>query len=431
MLNLNRLLTFDIQNEYESEYDLSLKPLFSNPKIYSAKGDLTKRWYVYFSFRDPSTGNMKRMKPLYGKTNKYKTKEERMSILVAYRKSLLKCLKQGYNPFGDNTLLYNNLNGHKVQSGQSTIVEVVEEKNEEPSMSIREAFDFGLKLKEKLINSTTKRGYQNKVKQLLRWLEKHHPKTVSINLLNKKILTEFLNEVLNSTSARNRNNFRTELSSIIQVLADNEIVSENFVKKIPVLKSKPKRHKAYSEELQKKIFKYLSQEDEILLLFIKFVSFGFMRPLEVCRIKIGDIDLKNKTVQFKAKNSPLKTKIIPKLLWNELPDLSKLKKKLILFTPEEIGADWETESENRRDHFTKRYKRVVKDHFKLSADYTIYSFRHTYTVKVYRKLLGSYAPFEAKTRLMMITGHTSMSALEKYLRDIDAELPEDFSEMIK
>lgn len=76
MLNLNRLLTFDIQNEYESEYDLSQKPLFSNPKIYSAKGDLSKRWYVYFSFRDPVNGNMKRMKPLYGKTNKYKTKKE-------------------------------------------------------------------------------------------------------------------------------------------------------------------------------------------------------------------------------------------------------------------------------------------------------------------------------------------------------------------
>jgi len=32
---------------------------------------------------------------------------------------------------------------------------------------------------------------------------------------------------------------------------------------------------------------------------------------------------------------------------------------------------------------------------------------------------------------MQVTGHTSMSALEKYLRDIDAELPEDYSEMLK
>ena len=32
---------------------------------------------------------------------------------------------------------------------------------------------------------------------------------------------------------------------------------------------------------------------------------------------------------------------------------------------------------------------------------------------------------------MLITGHSTMSALEKYLRDIDAELPADYSELLK
>jgi len=32
---------------------------------------------------------------------------------------------------------------------------------------------------------------------------------------------------------------------------------------------------------------------------------------------------------------------------------------------------------------------------------------------------------------MLITGHTDMTALEKYLRDIDAELPQDYSELLK
>ena len=430
MLNLNQFLNFDSQNEHVLEHDLLKKKNFSPPKIYNAKGDLSKRWYVYFSFRNPETDKLQRMKNVYGKTNNYKTKEERLTVLTVYRKKLLDLLKRGYDPFGDNTLLYNNLNGHQVPKLQLTKVEAVEQNNEESSMSIKEAFEFGLKLKEKLINSTTKRGYQNKVKQFLTWLDKHHPKTKSIRLLNKKILTEFLNDVLNNTSARNRNNFRTELSSIMQVLEDNEKVSENLLKKIPVLKSKPIRHKAYTEELQSEIFNYLCQEDGILLLFIKFASYSFMRPIEVSRIRVEDIDLENKTVQFEAKNSSLKTKIIPEVLWSELPDLSKMKKNHFLFTPKKIGGDWDAESGSRRDHFTKRYKRVVKEHFKLNENYTIYSFRHTYTVKVYRKLRKSYAPFEAKTRLMLITGHTSMTALEKYLRDIDAELPEDYSEML-
>jgi hypothetical protein len=32
---------------------------------------------------------------------------------------------------------------------------------------------------------------------------------------------------------------------------------------------------------------------------------------------------------------------------------------------------------------------------------------------------------------MLVTGHSTMTALEKYLRDIDAELPEDYSNLLR
>jgi hypothetical protein len=37
----------------------------------------------------------------------------------------------------------------------------------------------------------------------------------------------------------------------------------------------------------------------------------------------------------------------------------------------------------------------------------------------------------AKSELMLITGHTTITALDKYLRDIDAELPEDYSHLLQ
>ena len=74
---------------------------------------------------------------------------------------------------------------------------------------------------------------------------------------------------------------------------------------------------------------------------------------------------------------------------------------------------------------------MVKDHFGLGKDYGLYSFRHTYITKLYRALVKDSSPFEAKSKLMLITGHSSMTALQKYLRDIDVELPEDYSEHIK
>ena len=140
---------------------------------------------------------------------------------------------------------------------------------------------------------------------------------------------------------------------------------------------------------------------------------------------------KNKRIQFKAKNSPLKTKIIPDLLLVDLPDLSKLDKDLYLFTPDGIGGEWDIDLNNKRDNFTKRFKRVVKDKFNLGQDYGLYSFRHTYITKLYRELVKGSSPFEAKSKLMQITGHTSMKSLEKYLRDIDAEFPDDYSSLIQ
>jgi len=74
---------------------------------------------------------------------------------------------------------------------------------------------------------------------------------------------------------------------------------------------------------------------------------------------------------------------------------------------------------------------VVKDALGFGNEYGIYSFRHTYTAKLYTELRKNMSPFETKSKMLLITGHSTMTALEKYLRDIDAELPEDYSKYLK
>ena len=65
--------------------------------------------------------------------------------------------------------------------------------------------------------------------------------------------------------------------------------------------------------------------------------------------------------------------------------------------------------------------------FQLGVEYNLYSFRHTFITKLYRQLRKKYTKSETKDRLMLITGHSTLKALNTYLRDIDAELPEDYS----
>ena len=441
MPNFNEILTFEIKSAYDFAYDLSMKNNFSTPKIYTANGDLKKRWYVYFSFRNPKTGRLKRITPFYGDANKHKTKSDRMFVLSVYKHKIEMLLKKGYNPFEDNSDLFIK---EKQKQG------IVKDQNAEPkilvtttpeivtktpetikSKTISEAFEFALNLKKKLVNEVTLKAYKSRSNALRKFLEKSYPDVVYIDQLTKSMVVQFLNSILEKNSPRTRNNFRIEISTLVQVLEENEIIPLNFVKNIPVLKSSPERHKSYSKQLDDDIFNYLEEKDSILLLYIKFISYNYLRPIEVNRIKIKDINLKERTISFKAKNKPLKTKIIPDILLENIPDLTELDPEAYLFTPEKLGAKWETSENNKRDYFSKRFKKVVKDHFNLDKNYGLYSFRHTYITKLYREIRKTSSPFEAKSRLMLITGHSTMTALEKYLRDIDAELAEDYSELLK
>ena len=431
---LNLLLTFDCENAYDCAYDLQMTKNFSNPNIYIANGDLKKRWYVYFSYRNPETGRLKRMTPIYGNVNKFKTKQERLFVLSAYSKKLLQLLKAGFNPFEDNSDLHQKYISKELinVNDQTFEVKEVEKKiqTDKPKQSTREAFEFALTLKEKLVSAKTITGYRSRVNIFLDWLGKNESDITAIDQLTKTAVIAFLNDILKGTSARNRNNTRVDLSSLMQTLEDNELVKQNFIKKIPVLKSTPEKNKTYTLQTQEDIFSYLEEKDPLLLLYIKFISYNFLRPIEVNRLKVGDLNLKEKTIRFKAKNSPFKTKIIPNLMLQELPDLKKMNANDFLFTPDKLGGEWEATEESKRDYFTKRFKKVAKDHFNLGKDYGLYSFRHTFITKLYRNYREEHSPNEAKGRLMQVTGHTSMSALEKYLRDIDAELPEDYSSML-
>lgn len=452
MFTLNEFITFEYDLEHDSEHDLLHKKKFTSPKIYSAKGDLSKRWYVYFSFRDPVTGKLKRQKNIYGNANTHKNKEDRLALLSRYRRRLLKLLKEGFNPYVDNTelykaklvgkdnskpwqnrsqkqlaspIVYKKTNTEKTKAPRS--IKVSEELKNESGMTLREAFAFSLKLKAKEITARSHRDYEYTSNAFVKWAKEHRPELKTIKQIDKKTALGFLNYILLKSSARNRNNYRLHLSSLFQKLEDNEIIQSNPIKKISALRSIPKRNKSYTTEEHTKIFEYLKKTDPILLLYIKFVSYNFLRPIEVCRLKIKDIDLKNKTLQFKAKNSPLKTKLIPKKILDELPDLSKLDPEFHLFTPIKIGGEWDAHDVHKSTYFSKRYKKIVKDHFNLDKDQTLYSFRHTFITILYRALVKDSSPHAAKSELMSITGLTTMGALEKYLRTIDAVLPSDYS----
>ena len=443
---------------HDNVHTFSMKLNYSEPKIYTGgvsisnwsklskkqkQESLDKPWYIYYSFRNPSSGKLERQPNIKAGANTYKTKRERFAFLKNMQQAMLQLLQYGFNPYKDNTALEEAFFS---KNSELKAIEAKEErtppkpvektpsndsqtKSSQISMPIKKAFEFSLDLKKEMMNPNSFVQYKSRILSFEKWLKTKGYRNKSILEIDKKLVIEYLNTVLKRSSARNRNNSRTDIASMFQLLEDNEIIDNNFVRKIPVIKSVPKRNKTYSPKQEKDIYNYLEQQDPHLLLFIKFISYSILRPIEICRLRVEDVDLEDKKLYVKAKNKPVQIKIIPEILLKELPNLSDRNPKSFLFGRFEISVDWNAKETNKRNEFSKRFK-TVKDHFKLGDEYGMYSFKHTFITKLYRNLRKEMSQHEAKSNLLLITGHSTMSALEKYLRDIDAELPNDYSKLL-
>jgi len=381
---------------------------------------LSKAWYVRWSYRNPLTGKLERKNNLHGGVNSFKTKKERLKILKYIKKNLIKVLKNGHTPFNEKEV---------INIGQ---------KEKETSTSVKEAIDAALEIAKSTVTPNTYNNYKKSAYKFLNFLGKHN-QSKDIKLVTRKILIAYLNKVLKNTSARTRNNYRTDLSAVFTILEKKLLLIDyNFIKNIEKEKVKHKRNRTLSNKQLIQITDFLKVNDPVVLLVIRFVAYNFLRPVEVCRLKIKDLNLEEALLYYQAKNKPLKTKRIPSLLLNDLKkmNLHNYDKNSFLITPSGIPGEWEGSDNQRRGVITRRFTRLksqmVQEGIELEKGDNIYSFRHSYITNLFRHLRTkeNLSFYQAIQQLMPITGHSSESGLMNYIHAIDADIPEDWSEKI-
>lgn len=388
---------------------LKHKKQYGKISLFDWDSNLSEQWYVYYTYRHPETKKLTRQNNIYGNINSFETIRERNRAAKIIMEALESMLKNGFNPY-DNAIK---------SKTKKTVSEV---------KTVKEAVKFALNHAQKTYAEASYPDFKSRIRQFEKYLIDIDLGESPIKDIGIITVLDFLNVVLERSSARNRNNTRTSLSSFYTILKGNYIVDDHFIENISVLSSKPTKNKTFTTDQEEEIMDLMEKNDPLMALFIKFVSINLLRPIEICRLKIEDISIKDRVLRVKAKNQPTKTKIIPTLLFNQLPELHLHDRNDWLFTPKGPGK-WDANEVSRRNWFTDRFKQV-KESLNLGEEYGIYSWRHTFIIKIYRELRNEYAPFEAKTRLMHITGHNSMKALDSYLRDIDAELPDDYSHLL-
>lgn len=371
------------------------------------KLELTKkgfRWHVYYSYLNPATGKMERQPPIRLSVNRnFPEFDQRRKRIFIIKSEVENLLKQGYSPYAKS--------------------------NTNKKHSIRDAITFALSIKKNHLEETTYNDYYSRSSKFLDWLTSHGLDSDLVSNFTNKHANAFLNDTLTTAGPRSRNNYKSVLSALFSVLKQNEIVGENYFFDIKPLKANPTRNKSYSETQLDGIISHLEANDPYLLSYIKLFSFNFLRPVELCRLKCSDIDLSEGVLYIRAKNKKDKVKKIPSILIPELSAFDLSNHNHFVFTANDKPGPWTTTEKNKRGYFGKRFLKIKKQ-LNLGTEYTLYSFRHTYSSKLYRELRKEYNVQESLEKLQLITGHESLSGLKNYLRSIDAELPEDWSGML-
>jgi len=385
---------------------------WSELSLEEQRAAMSKDWYIKWWYRHPDTGKMIRQSNIKAGINRLKTKTDRLEFMRVYKKGMVETFLEGFNPF------------------TYTEPKTVETKT---VLSAERAILDALSIKKQVVGMSTYLDYKSHTNSFIRFLKQNGKNTHDIKLIDRVDVSMFLDVVLNKTSPRNRNNVRASLSSLFSEMRDKFIIDRNFIDTdIKKLKTRSKTDRRFTLDQMRAISEHLKKNDPHLLLYIKVVAYNFLRPVEVNRLTVSSIDLETQTMYFDQKTKTGKTKHIPnlyiddfkKLLSDNPPDYFHL------FTPDNAPALWTTADRDKRNYFTRRFKKL-KDLLGLGPEYGLYSFRHTYITNTYLVLKSNgLTHIEAIQYLMRITGHTSESGIKKYIHENDADRPDDWSNLL-
>lgn len=390
---------------------------WTKPIIKDYDGDLEKRWYVFYQYRHPDLGKLHPFKR-YAHINRIKTITGRMQAIKQLRKELEELLQSGFSPF------------------KAYVPETHKATPEATPVAI--AIDHVVDLKKAYLKKSSFKTFEARINIFKAYLEKQDKSHLPGKDLTRSDITNFLSWVQKDRGIGNfsRNNYLADVKGLFTKLVEEEYIYRNPTLKIADLPAKPRKNRAFTAQQIESIKNWLLQNDPQLYLYIRWVTYAFLRPVEVCRIRIKHIDLENGLLYIPTKTKSEKVKrIIPRLMEDlEKLDLHQYKPEDLLFTLHGKPGPWqnrvgkeEADDMRRRTYFGNRFKALKKE-LGLGPEYGIYSFRHSAVGDIYTSLReAGFTGYHAKMMMLPITGHETMQALEKYLREAQIEIADDHS----
>lgn len=275
-----------------------IKSKFKLAKLYDAGNDLSVRWYVHFSFLHPETGKMERFKKAISST--YHTAAARRETAKEMIKVLNVKLKEGWSPYQTEQL--------NLRTAKSALDEILE-------------------IKKSQLRIRTYYTYKNIVKQFGIFLEKRHLLKISIDEFNFQHAIAYLDWSQTTYQLENRtvNYRRMHMKSLFNELKYRQFIDVNPFDNIKILPETETSINFYPPESLALLKSDLKVKNYDLFMCALLVFYTFIRPAEIVRLKIRDIDLKNHKIILPGrttKNKKSEMVEMPNQLFAELSTMN-------------------------------------------------------------------------------------------------------------
>lgn len=313
-------------------------------RIYTAKGNLAKNWFVYYYVK---VGKINKRIRVYDNINSFDTAELR----IMRAKEL--CSLINFKQKGNEVVI---LSSNTLISALKTLVD-----------------------NKKALRKKTYHSYKNHVETLITWLKENKRFSIKPYEFTKPLCFQYMDYRLSTgITTRTYNNVRNFLKTLFDelILRDECLINPfRFVRCLP---ETPKTHVAFNQIEQAKIKRHCKENNlSGLLLYIQFIYYCYIRPGELRQLQVKHINWDDKTICIPAnisKNKKTMWVVIPDVFFVELlssnlydnPESFYIFGKNLLPSENPIIAD-----KVAREH------RSVLNQLNITKEHTLYSWKHT------------------------------------------------------
>lgn len=326
------------------------------PEIYDAGGDVSKQWFVFYSFRDPETGKFKRFK-VFRDINQTKLKGERIERAKAIRQMVSELLSDGFDPFY--------------------------EYKPDLTFSVSSCVDLFLdRIKGQLRPKSYNRLYYE-LRKMKAWFTNQNLGDLHISEVKKSHVFDFLEFALVDggwTSNKTYNTHKANISRFFNYFINNyeEIIEKNPALKIESRAVTIRGNMPYNDFEFAAIRKAILENDPYLWRICQFVYYAAVRnEAEGINLKVGDVD-------FAANQLIIRSELSKGKKRQFIPIYPAFREILLEMGLDKTPSDWfifgrgDAPGPVRvgKDNFYERFKKV-REKAGLSSLHGIYSFKHT------------------------------------------------------